>query len=326
MDDVHVDSKYYLDKINYKKLSRQEESKWIKKSKLSFYNSKDTTDDLKTLYLKYFLEDNYKYEGINFDNDFLKDMINESKTYRDKFLINNQFLVLKRALKYANKTQSLSTMELVIEGNIGMMRALEKFDVEKGYRFSTYATMWIRQAIEKAIKEQDRLIRAPFHFSDVIIKVKRTRDELYESLNRNPSIDEISAVSGVKVKTVKDALDFFDYMWIPSSLDKPLYENRLETISDIIKNEEYDFTDYIDNKVDLEMINKLVLNANFDSLMLKVLLLKYGFIDGVCYSYGDISKKLNIDYYEAVRLEKQGLRIIRDQLKNMEKGIKKNIL
>lgn len=313
MDDIHTDSKYYLDKINYKKLSRQEENKVIKKSKLSFYYSKDTTDELKNLYLKYFLEDDYK--DTYFDDEILKKMIGESKKWRDKFLMNNQFLIIKRALKYANKIQSLSVMELVIEGNIGMLRALEKFDVEKGYRFSTYATMWIRQAIENAIANQDKLVRAPIHFNDSIKKVKKVRNELYESLHREPSVEEISVASGIKTDTVKDALHFDDYMWIPSSLDRVIDNDRFITVGDTLKNDEDDFTDFVNDKVDLEMINRLFLNDNFDSLMINVLKLKYGFIDDVCHSYGEISKMLNIDYYRVIYLEKQGLNIIRNQLK-----------
>ncbi len=123
---------------------------------------------------------------------------------RQEFINSNLRLVVSIAKRY-NST-GLPLLDLIQEGNLGLIRAVEKFEYRKGFKFSTYATWWIRQAITRAIADKSRTIRVPVHLMDTLTQVRAAENRLHKTLNRKPTPEEIAADAGLELKQVNDAL------------------------------------------------------------------------------------------------------------------------
>ena len=147
----------------------------------------------------------------------------------DKLVESNLLLVVSIAKRYSGC--GLPLLDLIQEGNLGLMTAAKKYDGSKGFRFSTYATYWIRQAISRALGEHGRTIRIPANMVDLLNKVKKTAGELSQTLNRSPSDEEIAAALGIEVDKVQAVLDIAQ---VSSSLDTPIDDEGETSIGDLI--------------------------------------------------------------------------------------------
>jgi RNA polymerase primary sigma factor len=142
------------------------------------------------------------------------------RALRDRMVVSNLRLVISIARRYVNRGVDMA--DLVQEGNIGLLRAVDGFDYRLGYKFSTYATWWIRQAVSRSLAERSRTIRLPVHVHEALVKLNRTTDRLVHRLGREPTIEELEQATGLSEERVRQ---LFELVVEPLSLESPLAED-----------------------------------------------------------------------------------------------------
>jgi RNA polymerase primary sigma factor len=230
----------------------------------------------------------------------LKRQIRRGREAKDAFLTANLRLVVANARRYAN-TSGIDFLDLIQEGNLGLIRAVEKFDWRKGFKFSTYATWWIRQAITRAIADKSRTVRIPVHLHDTLAAVRAAQASLKAELGRDPKPEEIAEEAGVEVTKVELALAVADTV----SLEQPIGEDGAQ-LGDFIEDE--DAVDPVRVTEELDIANSL--RKSIDRLPMRegrILALRYGFYDGIPRTLEEIGEEFNLTRERIRQLEKLAL-------------------
>jgi RNA polymerase primary sigma factor len=230
----------------------------------------------------------------------LKRQVRLGKQAKDDFLTANLRLVVANARRYAN-TSGIDFLDLIQEGNLGLIRAVEKFDWRKGFKFSTYATWWIRQAITRAIADKSRTVRIPVHLHDTLAAVRAAQSSLKAELGRDPKPHEIAEEAGVTVDKVELALGVADTV----SLEQPVGEDGAQ-LGDFIEDE--DAVDPVRVTEEMDIANSLRRSiGRLPEREGRILALRYGFLDGVPRTLEEIGEEFNLTRERIRQLEKLAL-------------------
>jgi RNA polymerase primary sigma factor len=224
---------------------------------------------------------------------------------RHRMIRSNLRLVISIAKRYAN--MGLSFSDLVEEGNIGLMRAVEKFNPERGYRFSTYASWWIKQAIMRALSNQGKIIRIPVYMYEIISKWRKVRDGLTQKLNRMPTRKEISEVMELPVRKIKEIENIAGR---PSSLNAPVSLDGTAELIDLIEDDSSHAPDaQIGEALKNERIGKIL--EQLDDREKRILVLRFGLGDEDPHTLEQVAQQFNVTRERVRQIETVAIQKVR---------------
>jgi len=235
------------------------------------------------------------------ERERLLNAVKDGQAAQEHLIKANSRLVVSVAKKYVGR--GVPFLDLIQEGNIGLIRAVKKFDYRRGYKFSTYATWWIRQAVTRAIADQGRTIRVPVHMYEQINRLTRTSRQLVQELGRDPTTEEIADRLGVPPRKVEQIIRVSQR---PLSLEMPVGEEEDSYLGDFIEDAEADSpTDSASQTMLRQVIDEI-----FESLTpreVRILQLRFGLVDGYSYTLEEVGKKFGVTRERIRQIEAQAL-------------------
>jgi RNA polymerase primary sigma factor len=235
----------------------------------------------------------------------LRRLIEDGWDGREHLITANSRLVISVAKKYMGR--GVPFLDLIQEGNIGLIRATKKFDYRRGHKFSTYATWWIRQAVTRAIADQGRTIRVPVHMGDQINKLLRIQHQLTQRLGREPSVEELAEALDVPPKKVENMIQVARR---PLSLETPTDDEEDSVLGDFIEDDEAPPPDDTATYNLLRQHLEEVLNG-LPPREVRILQLRYGLLDGQAYTLEEVGRKMGVTRERVRQIEAQALSRLR---------------
>lgn len=235
----------------------------------------------------------------------LRTLIEDGWSAREHLITANSRLVISVAKKYMGR--GVPFLDLIQEGNIGLIRATKKFDYRRGHKFSTYATWWIRQAVTRAIADQGRTIRVPVHMGDQINKLLRIQHQLTQRLGREPTVEELAISLDVPPKKVENMIQVARR---PLSLETPTDDEEDSVLGDFIEDDEAPPPDETATYNLLKEHLEDVLNG-LPPREVRILQLRYGLLDGQAYTLEEVGRKMGVTRERVRQIEAQALSRLR---------------
>jgi RNA polymerase primary sigma factor len=231
----------------------------------------------------------------------LRDTARDGMAAQEHLIKANSRLVVSVAKKYVGR--GVPFLDLIQEGNIGLIRAVKKFDYRRGYKFSTYATWWIRQAVTRAIADQGRTIRVPVHMYEQINRLARVSRQLVQELGRDPTMEEIAEELGVSPKKVERTIKVSQR---PLSLEMPVGEEDDSFLGDFIEdNDAPSPTDQASQQLLRDQIEDIFVSLTPREV--RILQLRFGLVDGYSYTLEEVGKKFGVTRERIRQIEAQAL-------------------
>jgi RNA polymerase primary sigma factor len=223
-----------------------------------------------------------------------------------EFVLANLRLVVSVAKKYAGR--GLPLMDLIQEGNLGLMRAVQRYDWRRGHKFSTYATWWIRQGITRTISDQSRTIRLPAHIGEAVAKLSRVTQKLTQTLGHHPSVAELAAETGYDQDRVSGILAVAQQ---PVSLESPIGEDEDTELADFVPDEqEPEPEDEVGRRL-LQSEVRQVLQDSLSERERTVIALRFGLVDGHPHPLQEVGERMGITRERVRQIEAKALRKLR---------------
>ncbi|HYO25041.1 MAG TPA: sigma-70 family RNA polymerase sigma factor [Lacipirellulaceae bacterium] len=244
--------------------------------------------------------------------ELLREQLTEFERVKRDLSSGNLRLVVSIAKKYRNR--GMSFLDLIQEGNTGLMRAVDKYEYRRGFKFSTYATWWIRQAITRAIADQARTIRIPVHMIDVLSKLQQTAKRLQHELKRQPTHEETALAAGI---SLEESLHVLDIGRTPVSLDRPIGEG-----------DDCSFGEFVEDSHTanpLKLANNSLLREKIDELLKtltyrerEIIRLRYGLTDGYCYTLEEVGRIFKVTRERVRQIEAKAVAKLQHPVRSCE--------